>query len=93
LIFLEAVKRSRIKQPTQHGFTKGGWLSEFTRLSDGSQRDKEIYEDGVWFYDKLAMIRRLLSEVDYNIEPTKLRHCLVAFVNRDYQVAIQAMRK
>jgi hypothetical protein len=61
LNFLEAVKRSRIKQPTQHGFTKVGWLSEFTRLSDGSPRDKEIYEDGLWFYEKLEMVRRLLS--------------------------------
>ncbi len=92
--FIEQIRNSKIKHPTQVGFSLKKWEKAFNKIQDKSKRDKNIYEAGKYFYDFLNKIRKAISQYnDKNIGREKLIRSYVGLINRDYVVGSEALKK
>lgn len=92
--FVHAVRNSKVKQPTQRGFSSQRWKEYFNSVDRRSDNDCRVYESGLWFDSKLTEIRKKLEgfpESKLSVD-TWLR-LYTAFVNRDYKVALDAPKK
>lgn len=92
--FVSAIKNSRIKQPTQIGFSEEGWKGFFDSFENISEADKQLFESGIWFFRYFNEIRSELSKFnDKVIDLDVLRRAYVAIINRDYIVADSALKE
>lgn len=92
--FIEQIRNSKIKHPTQVGFSLKKWENAFNKIQDKSKRDKNIYEAGKYFYDFLNKIRKAISQYDdKSVGREKLIRSYVGLINRDYIVGSEALKK
>lgn len=92
--FLSDVKNSKIKQPTQIGFSAKSWKTAFDSFENISEQDEKIYLMGLWTDKYLNSIRSELKKYnDKVVDLIKLRQMYVATLNRDYCVADTAIKE
>lgn len=92
--FASAIKNSRIKHPTQIGFSEEEWKGFFDSFENISEADKQLFESGIWFFRYFDEIRSALSKFnDKVIDLDVLRRAYVAIINRDYIVADSALKE
>ncbi len=63
--FLENVRNGRrtgIRHPTQRGFSTDQWTKAYNQHS-ADERDKAVYEVGIWIYSRLQRVREKLAEI------------------------------
>lgn len=86
--FREAVQRSRVKQPSQVGFSVELWREYFGLCETNSDEDRKLFEAGLWFFGRFELIRKRLSELpNPAIGRENIRAAYVGFINRDFAVA------
>ena len=87
LTFTEAVRKSKVKQPTQKKFNIDDRRSSFENFQSANVQDNYLYEAGIWFSEKFNIIRNTLKNIP-NIGKDKalLLRLYTAFINREYMV-------
>lgn len=93
--FTKIVQTSKIKHPTQMGFSVKKWKTEFDSCKEQNiESDTNLFQAGLYFFEHLNSIRSNLSRVNDNlISIDKLRRSYIGIVNRDYLVANNAMKE
>lgn len=92
--FLKKIQSSKIKQPTQMGFSIKVWKEEFSKIGNPTEDDKRIYEAGLWFNNRLNLIRSKYKEFpEPTLDVNKLIQIYVGIVNREYNVTNANMKK
>lgn len=92
--FIQMVRNSRIKQPTQRGFSSRIWKEHFSTITTPTENDCRLYEDGLWFDLRLSEIRNSFEEFsDPEIPVDMLLKLYVGMVNRDTKVTFEAISK
>lgn len=91
--FVQRVRDSSVKHPTQKGFSLEKWKQEFNKLTTPSESDHRLYESGVWAFEQFEQIRRNLKNFDrVNLAPEDKLKVVVAVPNRDcYHIALETL--
>jgi len=86
-VFLKRIQSSKIRHPTQRGFTRDKWIKEFCLLESPTENDRRIYEAGLWFDERLTRVRKKYEEFpDPQVDTDELIQIYVAIINREYKV-------
>lgn len=81
--FIEQVRNSQVPQPTQHTFNLGRWEEAYNAISEHTEEDKRLFNDGIWVYNKLNAVRKKIAEVFFNnIAKSELIRYFCAYTNR-----------
>lgn len=90
--FIKAVQTSKVKQPTQIGFSKVKWAKAYKLYNNSSESDKILFDAGLWFNDYLNSLRELNDKYDDKyINIDSIRRGYVGLINRDYAVAHESL--
>lgn len=81
--FIDKVRNKEIPQPTQRNFTLHKWEQKFNQTIEPSDEDIKLYKSGVWVFQKLESIRRLLLPLHFDDVSREIHiKLLIAYVNR-----------
>lgn len=80
--FVQLVRNSKVRQPTQRGFSVEAWKNDFNAIMAPSILDTNLVASGIWFHNRLNTIREKLREVSPNdINKEKLIRMYVGATN------------
>lgn len=83
--FLQSVRSSKVRQPTQTGFTLEKWELEFKKYTDGSNEDVSLFEAGNWIFENLETIRKKSSSLSFDgRDSSQLIKLYIGFCNFQY---------
>ncbi|MCI5191739.1 MAG: hypothetical protein D3915_01220 [Candidatus Electrothrix sp. AU1_5] len=92
--FTDKVRQSKIKHPTQRGFSEQKWREDYQNFGEQSVSDETIYFSGLWFDKKLNGIRQKLNDLkNIPFEKEILIRLYVGLINREYNVSIEHIDK
>lgn len=93
-VFLKRIQSSKIRHPTQRGFSRDKWIEEFCLLDSPTEDDRRIYEAGLWFHERLTRVRKKYEEFpDPQVDTDQLIQIYVAIINREYKVMSDAFNE
>lgn len=90
--FEEHVRRGCVPQPTQRTFSRQAWEATFGGCPEPTIRDRQLFESGSWFADRLAEVRDAVETVQTDfLRQRGSRRLFVGLVNRDFVVMNRAV--
>lgn len=75
--FVDRVRNGKVAQPSQMNFTVAGWKTAFAETPSPNIDDTNLYEIGLWVFDKFESIRKKLKEVEFGAIPRETLVCLL----------------